>query len=91
MSGDPVDGCVFEGGATQLLIQDTSDQDPFSIVDVIVEGVTFTGFTNSAIAGSASDSTTLTCFDCLFEVGLQLRHRYSPLAQTFERFRLSHP
>jgi hypothetical protein len=53
--------CELSGGRDQVLINRNSElSDEYSMNEVRFVGITFTGFTNSLISGSASMSTTVT-------------------------------
>ena len=65
--GNPGDLCVFSGGETQVLIEDSTVPD-YDIGAVSIIGVTYNGFSNAAVGGSASDTTRVTLFDNRFSV-----------------------
>jgi hypothetical protein len=67
-SGDPIDACIFSGGATQVVVESSTLENFYAITQITFEGVSFTQFTQAAISGSALDTTTLVCIGCVFEV-----------------------
>jgi len=63
----PSDVCVFNGGNNQVLIED-STVPGYDIESVNFIGITFSGFNGAAVAGGASDTTTVNLLDATFAV-----------------------
>lgn len=66
-SSDPLLPCIFSGGSTQVVIED-SPVPGYDITSVTFAGIVFEGFTGSAISGTASDTTMVTIADSIFRV-----------------------
>ncbi|GKY90645.1 hypothetical protein MPSEU_000037900 [Mayamaea pseudoterrestris] len=64
-SGLPAEDCKFSGGLNQVIIQ-PSKIPSLPLQDVRIEGVTFTGFTETAISGEATDVTTVSLEEIQF-------------------------
>jgi hypothetical protein len=69
--GTPLDACVFLGGDTQVLIEDSTIPDYF-LEFVEFRGITFAEFTDAAVAGGADDTTTVSFLESNFEVSIRL-------------------
>jgi hypothetical protein len=65
--GTPDADCMFVAGETQVLVEN-SDVRGYPFRQVEFRGITFTAFTNAAIAGGASALTTLVLRNVVFEV-----------------------
>ena len=66
-SGLPGENCQLSGGDNQVILN-PSPIPSLPIQDVRIEGVIFTGFSESAISGQATDETTLTLEQVQFAV-----------------------
>jgi hypothetical protein len=66
-SGATADSCVITGGTNQVQIDD-STVDTYPINSVSLVGLTYTGFTETAVSGGASDSTQVTLLNNAFKV-----------------------
>lgn len=69
-SGNPADNCVLAGGTNQVEIV-KSVIAGYGIKDIRFQGVSFTGFTGSAISGDANSTTTLTLENVQFYVSAE--------------------
>lgn len=68
-TGDPGSArCDFIGGETQVLIDGLSDSPNHELQTVSFVGVTFKGFSEAAISGSAGSNTTVDLVYSSFEV-----------------------
>jgi hypothetical protein len=69
--GSQLDSCVFLGGTTQVVLEDSSIPE-FPLETVEFRGVTFAEFEVAAVAGGASDATNLYFVESNFEVRIRL-------------------
>jgi hypothetical protein len=77
------DDCRLQGGSDQVIINNSAIPG-YSLNDVRFVGVTFTGFTNSAVSGNALYTTTTTIEDSLINVSsFRLRRRNLTMTQTW--------
>jgi hypothetical protein len=67
--GSQLDSCVFLGGTTQVQIED-SNVPGFPLETVEFRGVSFTEFSDAALAGGASENTTVFFVESFFEVSV---------------------
>ena len=67
----PANVCVFSGGASQVLIEDSAIQG-YDIESVNFFGITFSAFSESAVAGGASSTTTVNMQSSTFAVSICL-------------------
>jgi len=68
-SGDPgSDRCDFIGGEIQVLVDALTDSSSYELQTVSLVGVTFKGFSEAAISGSAGSNTTVGLAHTRFEV-----------------------
>lgn len=67
----PGSACNFMGGATQILIEDPVDVTGYDLEMVSFVGITFLGFTGSAISGGAGANTTVDVANSIFSVRWQ--------------------
>jgi hypothetical protein len=69
MEGDPALNCRFMGGADQVVVDDPENvPQRYMLESISFMGLTFTGFNNSAISGTATAPTTISLYQCNFDV-----------------------
>jgi hypothetical protein len=69
LEGDPAAQCRFTGGADQIRIEAPENvPSEYRLETISFMGLTFTGFNNSAITGTAAAPTTVRLDQCNFEV-----------------------
>lgn len=64
----PGSGCNFTGGVTQILIEDPVNATGYDLEMVSFVGISFLGFTGSAISGGAGPNTTVGVLNSIFAV-----------------------
>jgi hypothetical protein len=70
-NGQAADGCMFIGGETQIVVQNSSVEGyPLQVIEF--RGITFVAFTSAAIAGGAGAGTTVVLTNVVFEVCISL-------------------
>jgi hypothetical protein len=68
-NGRSSNDCQFTGGTSQVQIQPTDIvQQGYQLTDVQFQGITFTGFTQSAISGNADSDVTVKLSNAIFRV-----------------------
>ena len=70
----PGSGCNFTGGVTQILIEDPVDVPGYDLEMVSFVGISFMGFTGSAIGGGAGSNTTVGVLNSIFAVRCRKRN-----------------
>jgi hypothetical protein len=85
--GSQLDACVFLGGTTQVVIED-SNVPGYPLETVEFRGVSFAEFTDAALAGGAGENTTVFFVESFFEVSdcLCLVRNLQLIALTFSVF-----
>jgi hypothetical protein len=68
--GSQLDSCVFLGGNTQVVIEDSTIPD-YPLETVEFRGITFAEFTDAAVAGGADDTTNVFFVESNFEVSIR--------------------
>jgi hypothetical protein len=66
--GDPALRCDVVGGANQVIIDNPVNITNYSLQTISFLGITFLGFTNSAISGAAGSATTIDLYRSNFDV-----------------------
>jgi hypothetical protein len=69
--GSQLDMCVFLGGDTQVLIEDSNITN-YNLETVEFRGITFAEFTDAALAGGADETTNVFFVESNFEVSIRL-------------------
>jgi len=68
----PGTSCDFMGGQTQVLIEDPIDVPGYELDMVSIVGISFLGFTGSAISGGAGSNTTVDVINARFAVSMTI-------------------
>jgi hypothetical protein len=74
-SGAPSDDCVLRGGDTQVVVDD-STVPSYPITAVSLIGLTFSDFSEAAVAGGASDITQVTLLNVVFTVSKEMHYAW---------------